>query len=856
MADPLIWRRWEEVDRLLEAALDRPVKERAAWLRESTAGDATLCNLVLGLLARLNEESDERLSGPAESVVLGAFPGAEDVAVFEDLVPGTLVGRYVIGERLGRGGMATVYAAQRADGTYQQRVALKVLRRGLDTEDLVRRFRNERQILSALVHPNIARLLDGGSLADGRPFLVMELVEGVPITAHADTARLGLRERLSLFLQVVDAVRAAHRRLVVHRDIKPANILVDTDGRVKLLDFGIAKLLEAEGGITEGGLRALTPDYASPEQLSGDPITTGTDVYQLGLLLRELVSGLPPLAGAAHPGDAPLRASRAVRLSLDGLPAPEVRAALRRTTAARLAKALGGDLDLILGVALRRDPDERYASANELAADVRAWLEGRPVHAHPESAAYRMRKLVGRHPFLLPGAAAVLLGLSAFIVVLRVQGARVERERDAAEVASQRAMATQAFLVDLLRSPDPTESANQGGRRDITVVEALQRGRARIATELADQPEVRAAVLEAIGRSLSGLGRYEMADTLLREALQVAVGQDGATPERRFELLRAIASNHKDAREFQHADTAFSEALKWYHQSHGVPDTALAALLGSLSGIRRELGDLDSAITLAGRAVALQRASGDTVGARFTSALGSLAFALRGANHLDSAEAVYRDVLRRQQQDGVPHPASVAVTYNNLGYLLKTRGDLAGAEEAYREAYRLARSVLGEGHPGTRTYGNNLASALELEGKLDEVVEIAHASIAAAEREWPRGHWRVGAAYAALGRFFLRHGRASEAIAPLGAAVRSYEATLGARHDWTLVAAVQLGTAQLVAGQRERGAALLDRALAALRQGQRTLDADSRLYLGRTATQLTASGHGDRAEALRALLPD
>jgi serine/threonine-protein kinase len=291
--NPLLWERWDDVDRLLAEALDHAAPERVEYVRRAAKGDDALRDLVLRLLDRLDSDTG-RVTSPSDPVVLGAFAAGEGGRDTGAMAPGTDVDRYRIIRHLGRGGMATVYEAERSDGTYEQRVALKVLRRGLDTDDLIRRFLVERQILSSLTHPNIARLLDGGSTADGRPYLVLELVEGKPITTWADAHRLSVRARLRLFLEVADAVQSAHRQLVVHRDIKPSNILVGADGRVKLLDFGIAKLLEADDGQTDVGSRPLTPTYASPEQLEGGRITTATDVYQLGLLLRELLTGVRP----------------------------------------------------------------------------------------------------------------------------------------------------------------------------------------------------------------------------------------------------------------------------------------------------------------------------------------------------------------------------------------------------------------------------------------------------------------------------------------------------------------------------------------------------------------------------------
>ena len=847
--DDLLWARWDDVDRILSEAINLPAAERDAHVRTATEGDDPLRELVLRLVERLRTDADARLT-PGDDVVLAAFSGDQENSL-EALEPGAEVDRYRIIRRLGRGGMATVYEAERSDGAYEQRVALKILRRGLDTEDLVRRFLTERQILSSLSHPNIGRLLDGGSTPEGRPFLVMELVNGDPITVWADNHTLDVPARLGLFLAVADAVQAAHRQLVVHRDIKPSNIMVDAEGRVKLLDFGIAKLLAGDSSRTEAGARALTPDYASPEQIRGDVITTGTDVYQLGLLLRELLTGLPPLAGAAHPGEPPLRPSRGAELAISGAPSPDDRARARRNTSARLARLLRGDLDIIIGKAVRPNPGERYSSADELAADVQRYLRGEPIQAHPESAVYRMRKFAGRHPLFVPGAVTMAIAILAFTTVLAVQNRRIGRERDAAEAASRRALATQEFLVEFLRSPDPFSNAPNP---DITVAEALERGRARIATELNGQPDVKVALLEALGRTFTGLGRYETADTLLHAALQIQQDRLGGDEARVADLVRALGENARFDRDFPASDSLLHEELRLRTSAGPVADTMLARMMVLLSSTRRDLGDADSALALATRAVSLYRAAGDTTSADYIGALGSLGYALRGKQRLDAAEIIYREVLRRQEALPAPNPYDLAVSYNNLGYLLRLRGNFAEAEPAYRRALQFASDTLGEGHPTTLTFRSNLLSVLELAGKVDEVVPLARDQIAAAEHQWPQGHWRVGGAYLALGRFLLRHDRAGEALEPLRAGVQSYVATLGAGHIWTAVAQTDLGTALLLSDHAAEGRTRLERAYAVLQKGRDHIGPDAHHDLERATNILEQSGLEDWAARFRPLL--
>ncbi|MDH3225358.1 MAG: serine/threonine protein kinase, partial [Gemmatimonadota bacterium] len=364
------WDRWDEVDALFDRALDLPAEGREAFLQGICGDDPPLLEAVLELLAKDGPSAAERLAQPSRTLIRAAVDSGSE-AGSQGLGPGDLVGRYRVVTELGRGGMATVYEAERADGAFDRLVALKVLRRGLDTEALVRRFLSERQILSGLTHPNIATLLDGGATEDGRPYLVMELVRGSPITEWADHHSLGTRERVESFLQVVDAVAFAHAQLIVHRDLKPSNVLVTAEGMATLLDFGVAKLLdvadEGEEALTRVAPAPMTPEYASPEQIQGGRVTAASDVFQLGALLYRLLTGVRPFEDPA----ARLRGvglERAVRRPSESAPGDR-------------ARSLRGDLDTIILKALRPEPESRYGSVHALGADLRRYLAGHPISA-------------------------------------------------------------------------------------------------------------------------------------------------------------------------------------------------------------------------------------------------------------------------------------------------------------------------------------------------------------------------------------------------------------------------------------------------------------------------------------------
>jgi eukaryotic-like serine/threonine-protein kinase len=417
--------RWRELDRVFEAALDCPPGERTAFLEAACAGDPVLRREVERLLAADAREA-VFLDRPADEI-LGLR--------VEDHRDQRRLGPYRLLRAIGCGGMGTVYVAVRDDEQYERLVAVKILRSGLEDTELRHRFLTERQILARLEHPNIARLYDGGSMEDGRPYLVMELIDGLPVDEYCDRHRLTIDERLALFLRICAAVQHAHQNLLVHRDLKPANILVTPEGEPKLLDFGIAKQLEPAAEIearTRTGLRVMTPSYASPEQVKGGAITTASDVYSLGVLLYELLAGRGPYQ--VEEGAPPYELERAINeqepekpstaLLWPGKPSAEEIAAARGSRPAALQRRLVGDLDIIVLTALRKEPARRYASVAGLAADLERHLHDLPVSARPDTLRYRARKLVCRHRAAVMAASAVVLLVAALVAGLLPRAAK------------------------------------------------------------------------------------------------------------------------------------------------------------------------------------------------------------------------------------------------------------------------------------------------------------------------------------------------------------------------------------------------------------------------------------------------
>ncbi|GAB5520053.1 MAG: hypothetical protein RhofKO_23040 [Rhodothermales bacterium] len=469
----------ERAEFLFVEALDLAPERRAHFLRAACDGDTALFDEVTSLL--------EAHDGAA-TFFSGLEGRVQEAAQHFDpnRVPPEAIGGYRVVRELGQGGMGAVYLGER-EGPYQQQVAIKLLRRGADTASMVARFKLEGQILATLNHPGIARLYEGGLHEDGRPYLVMEYVEGQPIDAYISDQKLSLDDRIALFIEVCEAVHFAHRNLVVHRDLKPSNILVTAEGQVKLLDFGIAKLLDQspvrsteETLLTQTGVWLMTPEYAAPEQATGDAITTSTDVYALGVLCYEVLAGQRPYE--IDKSTTALKIAEAVQLTR---PQPPSRAALGTAAEAsaralvRLKKRLAGDLDTICLKALRKEPERRYTTAQAFADDLRRYLDGLPVEARRDAVGYRVRKFIMRHRWAVGAGVAILLSLMGGLGMTIRQTARAEAALAREQQARQRSEAVEAFLADILTASDPAVNLGADPRASELLADAVERHRHR-----------------------------------------------------------------------------------------------------------------------------------------------------------------------------------------------------------------------------------------------------------------------------------------------------------------------------------------------------------------------------------------
>ncbi len=799
---------------------------------------------------RLNDLVADALEAPAgrRDAVLGAEPDADLRAEARALVqasddaqashaldspfqapslPGP-VGPWTPTARLGAGGMGVVYAAERAGEGFRQRAALKLIRPG-HGPDFRDRFVRERALLAGLDHPGVARLLDGGVTADGLPYLAMELVDGEPVTAYAEARDLGLRARLGLFLQASQAVAHAHRRLVVHRDLKPAHIVVaEAEGgpHVKLLDFGIAKLLDDGGAdaLTQTGGGPLTPQYASPEQLDGTEVTTATDVYSLGVVLYELLTGRRPYD---LKGLAPSQAQRVVAETVPLRPSANADG----STATR---RLRGDLDTVVLKALAKEPERRYPSVEALADDVQRFLDELPVKARPDTWGYRAGKFVGRHRAAVAAASVALAALLGGAGLALWQARVAEGERDRAETEAAKAEAVTDFLTAMLGASDPTEDG-QGVR----VADLIERASADADSVLADQPEVEAAVRVALGKTFMELSRHADAERELRRAVALYDRTAGPVSAGAVDARGALGEAYLAAARYPRADSVLSAALR-AERALGRGDTqTLATLLANLGVVRYYEGDLDGLIVAQKEAIGILERLPDADPLEIAAAQGNVATALSDLDRFDEAipmlerrVALYRralppgnlstaralnglasglfragrtdDALPVQREaiqtmraalagstDRLPRPGGepielVRVLTNHVAMLLDA-GRLAEAERTQADAEALVGAFRTPNAASAHVLYTR-AALLDRTGEPDEAARVAARSASvAAEAVGPRTR-EAADGWALRGQALLHAGRPGEAAAPLRRARSIFAEIYGETHAETAAA--------------------------------------------------------------------
>jgi tetratricopeptide (TPR) repeat protein/predicted Ser/Thr protein kinase len=837
----------------LARAVDAGPEERPAVVALACGEDRELQAEVESLLAA-DEGADLVLRGLRSALADGLrCLGTEPPAPSRHRA-GERFGPYVVEREIGRGGMGEVFLGRRADRAYEGCVAIKVLAHAAAGDELTRRFHQERQILAALDHPHVARLLDAGTTADGDPYFVMEYVEGTAIDDWCDERCLPVADRIRLFLKVLDAVQAAHRSLVVHRDLKPANVRVTPDGVPKLLDFGIAKLLDSRSlpwaaETTLTSLRPMTLSHASPEQVAGGPVITATDVYSLGVTLYRLLTGrLPyrenvPLHQAILHDD-PLPAS--ARVTADA-------AKDRGVAAAQLRRRLAGDLDVILQTALAKEPSRRYGSAEAFAADLERHLQGLPVSARRPTLTYRTAKFVRRNPLAATLGGVLAAAVLVFVVSMGLLADRLARERDTAEADRDRARQEEleteqvrALLVDLFSQPDPSRARGES----VTAREVLDRGAERVTRDLADQPRVQAELLDTIGQAYRGLGLYDAASPLLEQSLGIRRQALGELHPETLDSLLHVAGNLHELGDFERARDLHRQALAGRLRVLGTDSPRVAEALEDLADDYRLLGGFLEAGALLRRALALRLTqAGDDVGlsralqrlALVESAQGryreaevhhraahairlralgedhpetlaaqkGTAKALRVLGRYAEAEAIQRRLLEIERRVFGADHGRVAFTLADLGFTILYQGRAAEAEIHFREALRIRRETLGENHPAVMVSLHNLAYAFQVQGRHAEAEPLYRRAVEHGRRSFSARSPNIAHALIGLGEVLTAQGAAAEAEPLLREALELRRLTLGADNPLTAQAESSLAECLMAQGAVEEAEGLL-----------------------------------------------
>ncbi len=880
--------RFARVKEILLAARSLPGPERSAYLDRACAGDAALRAEVDSLLAHDADAPALLETGALAHGLAGDGPNPEAAGRLRRTMDGApeTVGPYRILDVLGEGGMGVVYRAEQTE-PLRREVALKLVRRGMDSERVAARFAGERQALALMEHPNIARVLDAGE-DGGRPYFVMELVRGEPITAFCDRERLGVRERLRLFLDVCDAVEHAHRKGILHRDLKPSNVLAArVEGRltVKVIDFGIAKALQDTGDpatlLTREGQFLGTPEYMSPEQAGVIPggVDTRSDVYSLGVLLYELLAGRRPHRFRTHSpgeiqrilaGEGPERPSTAATASGTAPPAPSEAppaatpdprtvSEARGTTPQRLRRMLSGDLDTIILTALRKEPARRYGSVERLAEDLRRHLDGRPVLARGDTWTYRAGKFARRHRVGVGATAVVAAALVAVAVTTAVQSARTARERDRAlaaearaETEAETARRVSGFLEDLFRVSDPVVTRGD----TLTAREILDRGSERVARDLAGEPQVQAELLGTLSRVYRNLGLSDRAASLAGRESALADSVHGPDSLPAAAARSDLASARAGQGDYAAADSLYRRVLADQTRLLGPDALEVGRTVGALAVVVHTEGNLAEAESLYARSYSLIAAARGERDPETANALGSLGAIFHARGELDTALVVLKRTLDLDRDLFGADDLRTADAMSELAVLLKNMDRPEEAEPYYRQALAVREKVLGDSHPLTAQSLNNLAVFLRGRGRSEEAARLAGEAVAAYRRAYPADHMDLAiglsnyaGALADAGRFAAAESTYTEAI---GIARRS----VGPDH-W-VVAALQYNLGKVLL-ERKRYRAAEAQLVPAYRSLAAGLGPDSRRAVraaGALSELYEALGRPAEAARYRALAPD
>jgi eukaryotic-like serine/threonine-protein kinase len=780
---------WEKISRLYDHLTGLSDSDRKVYLSELSESEDVKRELIS--LLEVEESSFEYFDTLSQKVIEPALDELSDLPPYSGIVY-----NYQLLHKIGRGGMGTVYLAERNDDLYKNRVAVKIMRRGMDTDDILKRFRDERQILARLNHPNITHLHDGGITSDGRPYFVMEYVEGKPITKYCDDNKLALHKRIDLFLQICEALEYAHQNLVIHRDLKPENILVTEQGIVKLLDFGIAKLLDENKAqsytqVVNSG-KLMTPEFASPEQVHGSPINTTSDVYQMGLILYTLFCG-------QHAYDIKNKSMAEIEQTiLHQNPVkpserimhvpPEILLDVcenRSVSPKKLKSFLKGDLDTILMRALQKKPERRFSSVTEMKDDIERFRKGLPIRSRGDNFSYKSAKFIKRHSLAIIFSAVFLMTLFLFGTFYHLS---VTEQRNYAQQEAAKAAQVTGFMMDLFESSDPT--LTQGN--EITARQLLEEGEARIAM-LEGQPDIQAEMFDVTGQIYRRLGEFDRSEELLFKAIEIRSLLYGSDHTETMAVYDQLGLLYSDRGEFEVADSLLRRVLSIRKEQLGSDDPAIAESYSNLAYVVRRTGNIREAENMYRKSYEIrEKVLGDRHPLTIES-MSSLGVTLLNQGRYIESVDILEEVLRnRRERLGARHP-NLAMSINNLGAVMLNVGEFSRAGQLFEESLEMRKNLFGDQHPKVALVLNNLGMVQMEQGNFEQAHD--HFNGALTIRETVLGYENVGTAISlfCLGDLYLQTERYESALESLKKAHQVFESQLSSDHSFTARTKILLG---------------------------------------------------------------
>ncbi len=738
--------KWDKIKSLFRKVIELPPEERTAFLDEKCKDDPPLRKEIESLL-----ESDQKVEDFLEKPLLQNDELNSDSNSPDNLI-GMKIGNYRIEEKIGEGGMANVYSAIRIDEQFKKKVAVKFIKRGMDTDEIIKRFKIEQQALAGLDHPFIAKIIDAGTTENGLPYFIMELVEGEPIDEYCKNNNLTIEEKLKLFRKVCSAVQYAHQNLIVHRDIKPGNIFIKPDGTPKLLDFGISKLLDSsteQTNLTRTGFRLMTLEYASPEQFKGKQINIATDIYSLGVVLYELLTGNFPYK---FKNSLPYEIERVICTTDPEKPSTSANSDKNKNfeqenknensyknisttnykNFAKIKRKLSGDIDNIVLKAMQKEPERRYSTVEQFSEDIRRHLEGLPIFARKNSVGYRSKKFFERHRAGVITAFLFVLIIIAGAGAIIFQSQVATNERNRAIHEAQKSERINAFLQDIFAAPNPEVEG-----KDVKVVDVLKNASEKINKELSDDPEIKAAVMYTIGTTYIGLGLYDDAEKYLKNSLEVSEKIFSADDPQIAKVMEQLAFNYQQKSNYKKADSLYKKALKIFRLKGGNISSDEAKGLSDYGSSLYNQGKYDESKKYQAEALdAFRKIYGNT-DPHVVKSLNDLGTVAGETGDWNTAAKYIKEVLDFFLKTDGKESVNYSRALSNYATILEVQGKLDESIEAQREAVGIEKRVLGKNHPDAMFAQITLADELTKRGDYVEAANLSKEAMESLDKSLP-----------------------------------------------------------------------------------------------------------------------